>query len=123
MSKTNTPRASTLGGAAAAAALLASSALATSPKGEKDRVIRTKEVAGITHLQVIALQEGGRHRAGRHWPQEHVTVAIDEFTDDQVEQLLGDKKLVVLPISDPDLDEQFGGGDKPAADSSDAPKT
>jgi hypothetical protein len=49
-------------------------------------------------LRIVALQEGGRHRAGRHWPQEETTVPVDEFSDEQIEQLLGDKKLMVVEV-------------------------
>lgn len=48
-----------------------------------------------THVRVIAMQEGGRHRAGRHWPDQAVEVSIDEFSEEQLEQLLTDPKLSV----------------------------
>lgn len=48
-----------------------------------------------THVRVIALQEGGRHRAGRHWPDQAVEISIDEFNEEQLEQLLTDPKLSV----------------------------
>ncbi len=55
-------------------------------------------------LRIVALQDGGRHRAGRHWPQEETTVPIADFSDEQIEQLLGDKKLMVIVDDiDPDV--------------------
>lgn len=52
----------------------------------------------VTHLQVRALVAGFR-RAGRAWPAEDVVVSVDEFTSAQIEQLLGESQLVVLPIA------------------------
>lgn len=53
----------------------------------------------VTHLQVRALSNGFR-RAGRAWSTQDETVSVDEFTDEQVAQLLADPMLVVLPIAD-----------------------
>lgn len=52
----------------------------------------------VTHLQVRALKAGFR-RAGRSWPAEEVTVAAEEFTAEQIEQLLAEPNLVVVPVS------------------------
>lgn len=53
----------------------------------------------VTQLQVRSLVAGFR-RAGRAWPAEEVTVKADEFTDAQIEQLLAEPMLVVLPIAE-----------------------
>ena len=55
-------------------------------------------------LKIAAIQENGRHRAGRFWPQEPTTVAASEFDQDQLELLKGDKKLMVIEF---DQVEQF----------------
>jgi hypothetical protein len=52
----------------------------------------------VTHLQVRSLVAGFR-RAGRAWSTEEVTVDVAEFTAEQVEQLLAEPTLVVLPIA------------------------
>lgn len=49
-------------------------------------------------LKVVALQEHGRHRAGRFWPQEPVTVALSELTDKDVELIQGDPKLHAVEV-------------------------
>ena len=50
-------------------------------------------------LSVCAKQAGFR-RAGRAWPSEAEIVATDDFTDEQLSQLLTEPMLVVLPIAD-----------------------
>lgn len=60
----------------------------------------TSDEAGAiapTHLVVRALTPGFR-RAGRAWGVEEVTVPIGEFSDAQVEALLAEPELVVLPL-------------------------
>jgi len=52
----------------------------------------------VDKLVVRSLSAGFR-RAGRAWPVEEVTVSVDEFTVEQIEQLLAEPLLVVLPIS------------------------
>lgn len=52
----------------------------------------------VGSLQVRALKAGFR-RAGRNWPAEEVIVSADEFTAEQIEQLLAEPMLVVLPIA------------------------
>lgn len=54
----------------------------------------------ITHLAVRALQAGFR-RAGRAWPESETTVPVDAFSDAQIEQLLAEPMLVVVPVSMP----------------------
>ncbi len=50
-----------------------------------------------THLAVSAKKAGFR-RAGRAWGTEPTEVSIDEFTDEQIQQLLSDPMLTVLPV-------------------------
>lgn len=50
----------------------------------------------VTHLVVQAKRDGFR-RAGRAWPAEQTVVPIDEFTEDQVHELLAEPQLVVVP--------------------------
>ncbi|MDR1889645.1 MAG: hypothetical protein LBQ81_09760 [Zoogloeaceae bacterium] len=50
--------------------------------------------AVIPHLRVRAFRAGHR-RAGRAWPTEGVTVAVDEFSKDQVLALMADPNLSV----------------------------
>ena len=52
--------------------------------------------AAVTHLVVQAKRDGFR-RAGRAWPAEQTIVPIDEFTEDQVRELLAEPQLVVVP--------------------------
>lgn len=52
--------------------------------------------AAVTHLFVQAKRDGFR-RAGRAWPAEQTVVPIDEFTEDQVRELLSEPQLVVVP--------------------------
>lgn len=69
---------------------------AATPEGEQDQAHAHAEIK-VTHLQVRALKAGFR-RAGRSWPAEEVTVAAEEFTAEQIEQLLGEPNLVVVPV-------------------------
>lgn len=48
---------------------------------------------------VVRSKVAGFRRAGRVWPAEEVTVDADEFTADQIKQLLADPMLVVLPVA------------------------
>lgn len=52
-----------------------------------------------SRLSVCAKHAGFR-RAGRAWPSEAEIVATDDFTDEQLGQLLTEPMLVVLPIMD-----------------------
>lgn len=55
----------------------------------------------VTHLTVRALTNGFR-RAGRAWSAQETTVSIEEFTAEQVEALLAEPQLVVVPsVGDP----------------------
>ena len=53
----------------------------------------------VDKLVVRSLSAGFR-RAGRAWPAEEVTVSADEFTAEQIEQLLAEPMLVVLPVAE-----------------------
>ena len=54
----------------------------------------------VTHLHVRAARDGFR-RCGRAWPAAGVTVAVDEFGEDEIERLLNDPDLLVTPVCDP----------------------
>ena len=41
----------------------------------------------------------GFRRAGRAWPAEEVTVSADEFTAEQIEQILAEPMLVVIVVA------------------------
>lgn len=58
-----------------------------------------------THLSVRALVSGFR-RAGRAWSVEAEEVAISEFTDDQVTQLLAEPNLSVVLIVKAEADKK-----------------
>lgn len=49
-----------------------------------------------THLVVRAVTEGFR-RAGRAWSTQETTVPIGEFSEQQIEALLAEPNLVVVP--------------------------
>lgn len=53
--------------------------------------------APITHLVVRAVQPGFR-RGGRAWGAEEVTVDAKEFSAEQIEALLAEPMLVVVPV-------------------------
>ena len=50
-----------------------------------------------SHLVIKSLRPGFR-RAGRAWPAEEVTVAVEDFTAEQIEALLAEPLLVVIPL-------------------------
>lgn len=52
----------------------------------------------VTHLVVAAKKDGFR-RAGRVWSAAPTTVAADEFSDAEIEQLLAEPMLVVTPAA------------------------
>lgn len=58
-----------------------------------------------THLSVRALVNGFR-RAGRAWSVEAEEVAISEFTDDQVAQLLAEPNLSVVLVAKAEADKK-----------------
>ncbi|MEW5893376.1 MAG: HI1506-related protein [Pseudomonadota bacterium] len=64
---------------------------------EKEQAKAAAEVK-VDKLVVRSLSAGFR-RAGRAWPAEEVTVSTDEFTAEQIEQLLAEPMLVVLPVA------------------------
>lgn len=55
------------------------------------------KAAPITHLVVRAVQPGFR-RGGRAWGAEEVTVDAKEFSAEQIEALLAEPMLVVVPV-------------------------
>lgn len=57
-------------------------------------------VAGEVGKLVVRSLSAGFRRAGRAWPAEEVTVAASEFTAEQIEQLLAEPMLVVLPAAE-----------------------
>lgn len=73
-------------------------AKATEPAPRVDAGEGTVDGVKVSRLQVRALKAGFR-RAGRAWPAEETTVSVDEFTAEQIEQLLAEPMLVVLPIA------------------------
>lgn len=64
---------------------------------EKETAKAAAEVK-VDKLVVRSLSAGFR-RAGRAWPAEEVTVAASELTAEQIEQLLAEPMLVVLPVA------------------------
>ena len=52
----------------------------------------------VDKLIVRSLVSGFR-RAGRAWPAEEVTVNADEFTAEQIEQILAEPMLVVIVVA------------------------
>ncbi|WP_374342587.1 hypothetical protein [Azonexus sp.] len=79
---------------------------AVSPQGETDQgapaAFETEldvaqpvtPVPMITHLVVAARKDGFR-RAGRAWTKAPTTVAIEEFSDEQIESLLEEPMLAI----------------------------
>jgi competence protein ComEA len=55
----------------------------------------------LTHLRVRARRDGFR-RCGRAWPAAGVTVAADDFSDDELARLLGEPMLEVTAIAHAD---------------------
>jgi len=55
------------------------------------------DASPVTHLQIRALVDGFR-RAGRAWSKQETVVAVEDFTPAQVEALLAEPHLVVLPM-------------------------
>jgi len=55
------------------------------------------DASPVTHLQIRALVDGFR-RAGRAWSKHETVVAVEDFTPAQVESLLAEPHLVVLPM-------------------------
>lgn len=54
----------------------------------------------ITVKFSVCAKQAGFRRAGRAWPAVDTIVDADEFTAEQIEQLLAEPMLVVLPIAD-----------------------
>lgn len=80
----------------------------TPPGGSVDEILGAVVVAGaleegegvVTHLRVRALREGFR-RCGRAWSVHEIDVAADAFTEAEVERLLAEPNLVVVPVCGP----------------------
>lgn len=53
----------------------------------------------VKRLSVRSAKAGFR-RAGRAWPAEETIVDVDEFTAEQIGELLAEPMLTVLPIAD-----------------------
>ena len=62
----------------------------------------TAKAAADTQIEKLIVRSlsAGFRRAGRAWPAEEVTVSADEFTAEQIEQLLAEPMLVVLPVAE-----------------------
>lgn len=69
-------------------------AAAAPEKRQEDLAAEVK----VDKLVVRSLSAGFR-RGGRAWPAEEVTVNADEFTDEQIEQLLTEPMLVVIQVA------------------------
>lgn len=67
-------------------------------KAEAKKIMAHGENDPVTHLMIRSTSDGFR-RAGRAWSKEAVTVSVDEFTEEQIEQLLGEPMLVVTPVA------------------------
>jgi hypothetical protein len=63
----------------------------------------------------VRAPKDGYHRAGRTWTRGTITVPIEELSPDQVQDLLDDPELEVIPVTeDEPLPE--ADGDDPEAD-------
>jgi len=93
---------------AAREAQLAIAESLTPPGGSVDEILGAVVVAGslaegeevVTHLRVRALRDGFR-RCGRAWSAHEVEVAADAFSEAEVERLLAEPNLVVVPVCGP----------------------
>lgn len=59
----------------------------------------TEEAPVVARLQVTSRRPGFR-RAGRAWSTSPTIVSADEFTPEQIEQLMAEPVLTVLPVAD-----------------------
>lgn len=68
----------------------------------QDVVTATLETAAptLTGLRVTAKHDGFR-RCGRAWPASGVEVSADDFTDAEIERLVAEPELVVVPVFGP----------------------
>jgi len=73
--------------------------VAAPEKAEKDQAPGKTDAEIKVSKLVVRSQVAGFRRAGRVWPAEEVTVSTDEFTAEQIEQLLAEPMLVVLPVA------------------------
>ena len=53
----------------------------------------------VTHLLVRSLVPGFR-RGGRAWPTEEVKVAVDDFSVEQLDQIMAEPMLNVMPVAE-----------------------
>ena len=53
----------------------------------------------VTHLLVRSLVPGFR-RGGRAWPAEEVKVSVDDLTAEQIEQIMAEPLLNVMPVAE-----------------------
>jgi len=74
--------------------------VAAPEKSEKDQAPEKAAAEIKVSKLVVRSQVAGFRRAGRAWPAEEVTVSADEFTEEQIEQLLAEPMLVVLPVAE-----------------------
>lgn len=73
----------------------AAPAAATKQDGKKETVKREK-VAGIK----VVSQTDGFRRGGRTWTVAPTVVAVSEFSDEQLEQIRAEPKLLVSDVAD-----------------------
>lgn len=72
--------------------------MATEKNPSKDQAKEAVKAPPTKGLKIASIQEGGRHRAGRFWPQEATTVLVSEFKPHELEALREDKKLLVVDV-------------------------
>ena len=69
----------------------------TSPEGESTAAETRPGTGNVVAQLIVSAKVEGFRRAGRAWPAEQTVVPIDEFTEDQVHELLAEPQLVVVP--------------------------
>lgn len=73
--------------------------------GELADVSATNDAAGqnaepvVTHLLVRSLAPGFR-RGGRAWPAEEIEVSVDDFSAEQLDQIMAEPMLNVMPVAE-----------------------
>lgn len=68
--------------------------------GEDTAATLETAVPTLTHLRVTAKHDGFR-RCGRAWPASGVEVSAEDFTDTEIERLVTEPELVVVPVFGP----------------------
>ena len=53
----------------------------------------------VTHLLVRSLAPGFR-RGGRAWPTEEIKVSVDDFSAEQLDQIMAEPMLNVMPVAE-----------------------